>query len=42
MYLYGKHQKDVKQLNNVINTYQKKLDEKVDEVINHVYICLIR
>lgn len=42
MHLYAKHQKDVKQLNSVINSYEKKLDEKVDDLISHVHTCLFR
>jgi hypothetical protein len=40
MTLYTKHQKDVKALNNMIDSYEKKLDERVSEVIEKVKIKL--
>ena len=32
------HQKNVKQFNSMIDSYEKKLDEKVNQMFNHVII----
>lgn len=34
--------KNIKQLNSMIDTYQKKLDDKVNEMFSHVLILLNR
>lgn len=42
MHTYLKQQKDVKKLNECIESYENKLDQQVNEVVSHVSTRLFR